>query len=74
MFKVLKHINITNSGIELINYADELNELIGFKILDCNELSSKEKTILFKLIIEHINPLEQNNTLKVLDLSWNTLG
>lgn len=60
LFKVLRHIDTTSCGIELINYVDELNELIGFKILNCDELSSKEKTILFKLIIKHINPLEQN--------------
>jgi len=63
LFKLLKHIDTTGCGIELINHVDELNELIGFKILNCDELTSEEKTILFKLIIKHINPLEQNNIL-----------
>ena len=62
LFKILKHIDSTNYGIELINYKDELNELIGFKILNYEEFNSTEKNILFKLVIKHINPLEQNNT------------
>jgi len=74
LFKILKHINETNCGLELINYKDELNELLGFKILNFNELCSEEKTILFKLIIKHIDPLEQNNILVQKNKIINTLN
>ena len=61
LHKILYLIYSTNIGTNLINYQDEFNELVGFKILNTNELNSINKIILIKLMIEHINPLEINN-------------
>ena len=55
---------MTKIGLEILNYQDELNELVGFKILNVNEFNSDEKTALFKIIINHINPLAINNFIK----------
>ena len=33
LHKILKHIQMTKIGLDILNYQDELNELIGFKIL-----------------------------------------
>lgn len=73
LHKILYLIYSTNIGTNLINYQDELNELVGFKILNTNELSSQNKTILIKLMISHINPLEINNFIKK-NISQQTLN
>ncbi len=61
LYKIFYLIHSTNIGTNLINHQDELNELVGFKILNFNEFNSKEKTLLFKIIIDIINPLEIDN-------------
>ena len=69
LYKILKYIQTTNIGLDMINFQDELNELVGFKILNTNELNSEEKTTLFKIIIDHVNPLIINNFIKKNTLS-----
>lgn len=74
LFKIFKHMYNTKNGVELLNYQDELNELVGFKLLNIDNLSSEEKTTLFKLIIEYINPLELNNMFIQKNKITNTLN
>ena len=64
LHKILNYIKIDDNSSDIINYQDELNELVGFKILNTFEFNSEEKTELFKIIINHINPLAINNFIK----------
>ncbi len=60
LFKIFKIIIEDDIEPILINYQDEYNQLVGFKILNSN-LSSQNKILLFKLISDIVNPLEINN-------------
>lgn len=57
-----------NVGLDLLNYQDDLNELIGFKILNTSNLNSEKKILLFKMINQNIDSLRINN-FKSIDLS-----
>lgn len=74
LFKIFIHIHDTEDGSELLNHQDELNELVGFKLLNVDDLSSEEKTTLFKLIAKYINPLELNNGFIQKNKITNTLN
>lgn len=64
LHKILAHIYMTKIGLDMLNFQDELNELVGFKILNVTEFNSEEKTTLFKIIKNYLNPLEINTFIK----------
>jgi len=60
LYKFLNSIIYNECVSDIINYQDESNELVCFKILNSN-LSSGDKVLIFRLIEEYANPLEINN-------------
>ena len=57
MFKIIKLIINEKINYNTINYHDNLNDYICFKILN-SEISSENKILFFKLLNNYINPLE----------------
>lgn len=63
LVKIINGILKNDSVDDIINFQDNKNELLGFKILQ-SSLNKKNKILLFNIIKDHIDPLLINNFIK----------
>ena len=68
--KKIFHVIIDNNLDNIINYQDDKNQLVGFKILN-SEIKQEYKIILFNYIKEIIDPLEINLFLENKNNNYN---